>query len=32
MKALRTPDARFENLSGYDFGPHYLQVSDIEGG
>ena len=22
--ALRTPDARFENLPGYDFAPHYL--------
>lgn len=32
MKALRTPDARFENLSGYGFDPHYLQVSDLEGG
>lgn len=23
---LRTPEARFENLSGYDFPPHYLTV------
>ena len=24
IEALRTPDARFENLPGYDFTPHYL--------
>ena len=26
MKALRTPDARFENLPGYDFGPNYCEI------
>ena len=25
---LRTPDARFENLPGYDFAPHYQQIGD----
>jgi haloalkane dehalogenase len=25
---LRTPDARFENLPGYDFDPHYIEVGD----
>jgi len=25
---LRTPDARFENLPGYDFEPHYLEAGD----
>lgn len=28
MKALRTPDARFENLPDYDFLPHYCEVGD----
>ena len=23
---MRTPDARFENLPGYDFEPHYVEV------
>jgi pimeloyl-ACP methyl ester carboxylesterase len=32
MKALRTPDERFANLPGYPFAPHYLMVSDTEGG
>jgi haloalkane dehalogenase len=32
MEALRTPDDRFENLPGYDFGPNYLEVADGEGG
>ena len=32
MKYLRTPDECFENLSGYDFSPNYLQVDDSEGG
>ena len=32
MKCLRTPDKRFENLAGYPFAPHYLQVDDTEGG
>jgi haloalkane dehalogenase len=32
MKALRTPDDRFANLPGYPFAPHYLTLSDGEGG
>ena len=28
MKALRTPDERFEKLDGYPYEPHYLDVSD----
>lgn len=32
MKSLRTPDARFENLAGYDFSPHYVEVDDLDGG
>jgi len=32
MKALRTPDACFENLPDYSFEPHYLMVEDDEGG
>lgn len=32
MKALRTPDERFQNLPGYDFAPHYVEVPDGEGG
>jgi haloalkane dehalogenase len=32
MKVLRTPDQRFENLPGYPFAPHYVMVSDGEGG
>ncbi|MDO8862759.1 haloalkane dehalogenase [Haliea sp. E1-2-M8] len=32
MKSLRTPDSRFERLSGFDYEPHYLQVSDFDGG
>ena len=32
MDFLRTPDARFDNLPGYDFQPNYLQVDDTEGG
>lgn len=32
MKALRTPDSRFQNLAGFDYQPHYLQVDDFEGG
>ncbi|MEM7051612.1 MAG: haloalkane dehalogenase [Acidobacteriota bacterium] len=26
MKALRTPDERFENLPGYSFAPHYAEL------
>ncbi len=29
MKALRTPNERFDNLSGYDFAPHY--IDDLPG-
>ena len=32
MKALRTPDERFENLPGYPFEPHYVEVPDPDGG
>lgn len=32
MKALRTPDERFEKLDGFPFAPHYLEVSDPDGG
>ncbi len=32
MEKLRTPDECFENLPGYSFAPHYLEVSDGEGG
>jgi haloalkane dehalogenase len=29
MKALRTPDDRFENLPDYDFEPQYLEIDDL---
>jgi haloalkane dehalogenase len=32
VKTLRTPDARFENLPGYPFAPHYLEVPSGDGG
>jgi haloalkane dehalogenase len=32
MQFLRTPDDRFENLAGYPFVPHYVNVEDGEGG
>ena len=32
MKALRTPDERFQNLPGYAFAPHYIDVPDGDGG
>ena len=32
MKALRTPDERFNNLPDYDFAPNYLQIDDTDGG
>ena len=28
MGVLRTPEERFQNLPGYDFDAHYLQVGD----
>ncbi len=28
MKALRTPDERFENLPNYDFNPNYCDITD----
>lgn len=31
MQVLRTPDSRFENLSGYDFAPHYADVTADDG-
>ncbi|HEY8767128.1 MAG TPA: haloalkane dehalogenase [Dehalococcoidia bacterium] len=32
MKALRTPDERFQKLPGYGFEPHYAEIPDAEGG
>jgi haloalkane dehalogenase len=32
VKVLRTPDARFDDLLGYPFAPHYLDVADGDGG
>jgi haloalkane dehalogenase len=32
MNALRTPDERFQNLPGYPFEPHYVDVPDGDGG
>ncbi|WP_433990406.1 Haloalkane dehalogenase (plasmid) [Pseudoseohaeicola sp. NH-UV-7] len=32
MQALRTPDARLDNLSDYPFAPHYVDVPDPDGG
>src|SRR6202165_5649803 len=29
MNALRTPDERFANLSGYNFEPHYEQINGL---
>ncbi len=29
MRLLRTPDERFENLPGYDFEPHYIEVDGV---
>jgi haloalkane dehalogenase len=31
LRTLRTPDARFENLPGYPFAPHYTEIPDGEG-
>lgn len=32
MRVLRTPDAAFEHLADYPFGPHYHEVDDGEDG
>ncbi|MGE4605511.1 MAG: haloalkane dehalogenase, partial [Myxococcota bacterium] len=32
MDVIRTPDERFENLSGYPFAKNYTEVPDTEGG
>ncbi len=32
MQVLRTPDDRFDDLPGYDFEPHYVEVPDGDGG
>ena len=32
MKALRTPDERFEGLPAFPFEPHYVEVDDLDGG
>jgi haloalkane dehalogenase len=32
MKALRTPDERFNGLPGFNFAPNYVEISDSEGG
>jgi len=29
MKALRTPNDRFEDLPGYDFEPHYTNIDGL---
>ena len=28
MKILRTPEERFENLPGFPYEPHYLEIED----
>ena len=32
MKVLRTPEEHFENLKGFPFEPHYLEIDDGESG
>lgn len=32
MKILRTREERFDNLSGYPFSPHHIEIADGEGG
>src|SRR5262249_4712240 len=32
MRALRTPDDRFDRLPGYPFAPHYVSVAAASGG
>jgi haloalkane dehalogenase len=29
MEIVRTPDERFDNLAGYDFAPHYVEVAGL---
>ena len=29
MKVLRTPDARFANLPGYDYAPNYVNIDGL---
>ena len=29
MDVLRTPDERFDNLPGYNFEPHYIEVDGL---
>ena len=31
MNSLRTPDERFDNLPGFDFEPHYVEVPSGDG-
>ena len=32
MQILRTPDSRFENLPGWSYAPHYLEIADADTG
>ncbi len=32
MKALRTPDEYFSNLTDYPFDPNYMEIPDTDGG
>ena len=32
MHVIRTPDDRFDGLSGYPFEPHYVDIADGDGG
>jgi haloalkane dehalogenase len=32
VKVLRTPEEHFDNLPGYPFSPHYIEIADGEGG
>jgi haloalkane dehalogenase len=32
MQVLRTPDSRFENLAGWPFAPHYVDITDAATG
>lgn len=31
MKVLRTPEARFDGLVGYEFSPHFVDIRDADG-